>query len=107
MHNGRSEVAVGKLCFLPGEAAHRQDGPISSQERNAGAAVYRPVSSGISPPKTRGGDAMAMQVGETYRCEKCGAEVQVTKPCPCPPQPGMHSFKCCGQEMKQVQADQA
>jgi hypothetical protein len=41
---------------------------------------------------------MAMQVGETYRCEKCGAEVRVTKPCPCPPEPGMHSFKCCGQE---------
>jgi hypothetical protein len=50
---------------------------------------------------------MAMQVGETYRCEKCGAEVRVTKPCPCPPEPGMHSFKCCGQEMKQVPAGQA
>ena len=31
-----------------------------------------------------------------------GAEIQVTKPCPCPPEEGIHSFRCCGQEMKPV-----
>jgi hypothetical protein len=47
---------------------------------------------------------MAMHAGESYRCEACGAEIQVTKACPCPPDPGKHSFKCCGVEMKKTPA---
>lgn len=40
--------------------------------------------------------------GDRYRCEKCGAELVYTKPCPCPA--GMpHVEICCGQQMKEVE----
>jgi predicted nucleic acid-binding Zn ribbon protein len=47
---------------------------------------------------------MAIHEGEMYRCEKCGAEIQVTRACSCPPDPATHCLRCCGQEMKQVQS---
>jgi len=37
---------------------------------------------------------MANQLGKMYVCEKCGAQVIVTKA-------GGGSLKCCGQDMKQ------
>jgi hypothetical protein len=46
---------------------------------------------------------MSRKTGATFTCEKCGAELVYTKPCPCPD--GMpHSEICCGSQMKQTDA---
>ena len=42
---------------------------------------------------------MPRKIGERYVCEKCGAELVYTKPCPCPPAME-HKEVCCGQPMK-------
>lgn len=36
--------------------------------------------------------------GNTYRCEQCGMELQVTTDCACS-DPGMVRLECCGQEL--------
>jgi len=42
-------------------------------------------------------------VGDRYRCEKCGAELVYEKPCPCGPTMA-HVEICCGQQMTAVNA---
>ena len=46
---------------------------------------------GISPPKK----------GDTFRCESCGMEVEVTADCHCKKEEHVH-FHCCGQELQKV-----
>ena len=36
--------------------------------------------------------------GETYRCEQCGMELEITQDCACS-DPAMVHLECCGQEM--------
>jgi hypothetical protein len=36
--------------------------------------------------------------GETFRCEKCGMEIQVTADCKCKDAEHVH-FECCGQPL--------
>jgi desulfoferrodoxin-like iron-binding protein len=42
-------------------------------------------------------EQMANQLGKRFTCEKCGAQVLVTKA-------GAGEISCCGQAMKQVEA---
>ncbi|NLT29764.1 MAG: hypothetical protein GXX86_04800 [Propionibacterium sp.] len=44
---------------------------------------------------------MARSEGERFACEKCGSELQYTKPCTCT-DGGRHEEVCCGQQMKKV-----
>lgn len=39
--------------------------------------------------------------GETYRCERCGMEMEVTADCGCD-DPAMVHLECCGQELARV-----
>lgn len=45
---------------------------------------------------------MQIKKGERYACESCGAEIEIVQGCGCPPTPGKHSHRCCGDEMKKV-----
>lgn len=45
---------------------------------------------------------MPRDVGDRFACEKCGAELVYTKPCPCPEQTPPHSEVCCGEQMKSM-----
>ena len=40
-------------------------------------------------------------VGDRYRCQKCGAELVYEKPCPCS-SAMPHEEICCGQQMTAV-----
>lgn len=44
---------------------------------------------------------MSREVGDRYRCEKCGAVLVYEKPCPCGDKMP-HSEICCGEQMKKV-----
>ena len=44
------------------------------------------------------GQVASPKSGDTFRCEACGMELEITQDCNC--QNGQHaSFRCCGQEM--------
>ena len=43
---------------------------------------------GFEPPK----------IGDKFRCDRCGMEIEVTKGCDCPADKHVH-FHCCGEEM--------
>jgi hypothetical protein len=47
---------------------------------------------------------MARNLGDRYRCDKCGAVLVYEKACPCPASMP-HSEICCGQQMKPVKRD--
>jgi predicted RNA-binding Zn-ribbon protein involved in translation (DUF1610 family) len=47
---------------------------------------------------------MARNVGDRYKCDKCGAELVYERACPCPPSMP-HSETCCGQQMTPVKRD--
>lgn len=38
--------------------------------------------------------------GDLFRCEKCGMEVEIKKPCGC--EPSHVHLECCGQELKKA-----
>jgi hypothetical protein len=44
-----------------------------------------------------GSPMTAIERGTRLRCQKCGAEVEIIKPCSCDP-PDL-ILKCCGQDM--------
>ncbi len=44
---------------------------------------------------------MMREVGDRYRCEKCGAELVYEKPCTCSEME--HKEICCGEQMKKVE----
>ena len=45
---------------------------------------------------------MPRKTDERYDCDKCGAELVYTKPCPC--NEGMHHAEiCCGEQMRRVE----
>lgn len=39
------------------------------------------------------------KMGERFRCQQCGMEIQVTNGCKCRDAEHVH-FQCCGQEMR-------
>jgi hypothetical protein len=46
---------------------------------------------------------MAHPIGETLRCDDCGAEVVYIKACNCPKsEQKTHSDTCCGKEMRSL-----
>lgn len=47
---------------------------------------------------------MPLQEGDLYRCEQCGAEIQVNRSCNCSASSGDDALRCCGAQMKPVMA---
>ncbi len=54
-----------------------------------------------NPPATSPSATQAsFPAGQHLRCDSCGAEIQIVKPCPC--QPPDQILRCCGKEMSPV-----
>jgi hypothetical protein len=70
---------------------HRGDAPQRSQSGTP--------SAGIGNEPVKAGEATDMpRRGNTYRCEHCGMELQVTTDCACS-DPEMVRLECCGQQL--------
>jgi len=46
------------------------------------------------------GMAASFPTGQRLRCESCGSEIEIIKPCGC--QPPDQALRCCGKEMTPV-----
>src|SRR4051794_13063279 len=79
--SGRSVARPNMQLPSPGEGPAMSVDPVAEKMSQASADV------GISPPKK----------GESFRCESCGMEVQVTADCHCTEDEHVH-FHCCGRE---------
>lgn len=51
----------------------------------------------VRPAEPAQGMAAAFPPGMRLRCEQCGAEIEIVRPCVC--QPPDQVLRCCGKEM--------
>ncbi len=47
-----------------------------------------------------GGTQASYPTGQHLKCEQCGSEIEIIKPCTC--QPPDQVLQCCGKEMRPI-----
>lgn len=79
------------------------DGPVErDQQRGPRQARGGQILRFILPAGACYEGPMPRSVGERFACDKCGAELVYTKPCPCA-EAMKHSEVCCGDQMRRVE----
>jgi uncharacterized protein (TIGR02284 family) len=99
LHRQRQDAEFGGDVLGAIEEVHR---PPEQGQQPRGVSKVLPASSARkknSPAKPKPQPRnMKPQVGQTYRCEKCGMRIEITAECNCPDEVSPE-LRCCGAEM--------
>jgi uncharacterized protein (TIGR02284 family) len=102
LHRQRQEAEFGGDVLGALEEVHRP-GEQPRQPRSVGkvlpaSAARKKKEDKPAQANPQPSDHHKPQVGETYRCEKCGMRIEVTAECNCTDDV-LPEFRCCGAEM--------